>query len=240
MIDSLPLVVANLKANNTWEQMSIWLTVVGTSSQARSFAGTIIVCPSSPFLTATSQRIESAHFPLKPGCQDVSKFDQGAYTGEYSASQISGICKYAIVGHSERRKYFAETDEDIVFKVELLIANEITPILCVSDSNQLDSYFKKGKVILKNAGKIVFVYEPPGSISSENKYQPQTPQTADINARLICEKLAQKVVVLYGGSINAENVASFFAESNIDGGLIGQASIEPQKFVQIIFALKRK
>ena len=131
MDSATPLVVANLKANKTWDEVSSWIDEV--ASFAQNFAGTIVFCPSYPFLSAAFQKISQNGINLKLGSQDISRFEQGAYTGEVAASQIDDLVKFAIIGHSERRKYFGESDENVVKKVELLISASITPILCVSD-----------------------------------------------------------------------------------------------------------
>jgi len=234
MSDPKPLVVANLKANKTWQQMSVWLDQIGNSSVVKSFSGTIIIAPSAPFLVAASQKIKSANLPLKLSSQDVSKFEQGAYTGEYAASQIVDLCQYAIIGHSERRKYFSETDRDIINKTKLLLDLGITPILCVSNLKQLDTYLEQGRIIIDNAAKIIFVYEPPSAISSGGAFRPENPEDANKNAGEIDKKIGQKVITLYGGSINKDNVHSFSSQGNINGGLVGQASIDPQVFIQVI------
>jgi len=232
MSDPLPLVIANLKANQTWDQMSIWLEEVGPRSN--SFSGTVIVCPTFAFLASSAEKIKTAGWKLKLAGQDISKFEQGAYTGEVAASQIADIIQYSIVGHSERRKYFNETADDAIKKVKTLLVNNITPILCVSDLKQLDVYLTEGSQIIENSGRIIFVYEPPTAISSGREYKPERPENANEKAQEIRQKIGQKVSIIYGGSINPENVKEFFTQDNLDGGLIGQASVDPQIFIQVI------
>lgn len=235
MNDVLPLVVANLKANKTWDEVSSWIDSVAQT--AISFTGTIIFCPSHSFLAAAFAKISQNSLNLKLGSQDISRFEQGAYTGEIAASQIADLAKYAIIGHSERRRYFGETDEQVIEKVKLLLASKITPILCVSDFKQLDTYITKGKVIIDNAAKIVFVYEPPGAISGGGAFRSDSPENANEQTDAIREKIGQKIITLYGGSINSENAHQFFSQENIDGGLVGQASLNPQAFIQILKAV---
>ena len=188
---------------------------------------------SLPFLVSLFQDTN-----VKVGAQDVSKFKKGAYTGEVTVEMLDGLVSHCIVGHSERRKYFGETDDNVIEKVKLLLEFKITPILCVSDLNQLNSYIDRGKEIIENYDKIVFVYEPPNAISGGDAYRPDNPEDASKNAGLIGEKLGKKVVMLYGGSINSENVVSFFSKPNIDGGLVGQASTYPDEFVRIFDSIK--
>src|SRR3989344_3842700 len=157
MNESRPIVVANFKAHKNWDEMESWISKVMPKSA--EFGGTIIVCPPTPFLAPIHWQLTTHHLPVKLGAQDISRFEQGPYTGEVSASQIANLCQYAIVGHSERRKYFREGDSDVIQKVGFLINHSITPILCVSDLKQLDSYIKEGKTIVANAEKIIFVYK---------------------------------------------------------------------------------
>ena len=232
MNNPLPLVVANLKANLTWDDISSWLKLIGPASVG--FKGTIVLCPSYPFLAQALWQIKASSFNIKLGSQDVSKFETGAYTGEVSASQIADICKYCIIGHSERRKYFNETDSDVSKKLSLLLKNNITPILCISDIGQLESYLENGNVIKENATEIIFVYEPPSAISGGGDYKPEDPQVANENAQKIVNLVGSEVITIYGGSINPQNAQSFLSQNNLNGGLIGQASLSPQTFNDIL------
>ena len=228
--------VANFKANLTWEEVSLWISEVG--SRAGNYKGTIVLCPSYPFLAQAQWQIKSNSFNIKLGSQDISKFESGAYTGEVSAFQIATICGFAIIGHSERRKYFGETDGDITKKVSLLLKNNIQPLLCVNSLNQLESYLKESVEIKEKASEIIFVYEPPGAISGGGDYKPEDPQVAAANAKKIQEAIGTQVTTIYGGSINPQNAKGFFSMDNLSGGLIGQASVNPQTFCQILEIVK--
>lgn len=233
MNNPTPVVVANLKANKTWPEINRWLDAV--SKSAKDFRGTVIFCPSHPFLAASKEKIDqSVGGRIKLGAQDVSKFEQGAYTGEVAASQISDLVEYSIIGHSERRKYFNETNQNVLKKIELALNNNITPILCISDISQLDEYIEKTEVLIENSDKIIFVYEPPNAISGGKDYKPDSPDDANKNAAEIASKIGKEITTIYGGSINPDNVKSFFSQSNIHGGLVGQASVEPNTFLQVL------
>ena len=232
MNNPLPLVVANLKANLTWDEVSNWIDTIG--SKSNNFKGTIVLCPSLPFLAAAARKINDGSLRIKLGTQDISKFEAGAYTGEVAAAQLKGICQFAIIGHSERKKYFAETDGDVMKKVDLLLKNNITPLLCINAISQLESYLGGNSRIKQIAPEIVFVYEPPGAISGGGDFRPEDPLVAVNNAKKIKEIIGTQVITIYGGSINPQNAKSFFSQGGLDGGLVGQASIDPQVFGQIL------
>ena len=216
MNDTLPLVIANLKANKTWDEIVLWLEQVGKS--AANFAGTFIICPSHPFLAATYQKIKNDNLKVKLASQDISKFEQGPYTGETAASQIASICSYAIIGHSERRQNFAEDEPALAKKVENAKAAKIEPIYCVQAQ----------ETPIPNGVSIV-AYEPVFAIGTGN---PDTPQNAKSTAKNI--KGRGNYLVLYGGSVSGQKVQSFLEKGTIDGVLVGSVSLDPAEFIDIL------
>lgn len=222
-----PIIVANFKAHNTWDEISAWIDKVMPS--VNGFQGTIILCPSASFLAAVYSKLNppagGQNSELKLGVQDISKFEQGSYTGEISASQIAKICQYAIVGHSERRKYFGETEEMINKKLKMATKYELTPILCISEINQVSNL-----QFLASSFQPIVAYEPIFAIGTGN---PDTPEEAENITKTIKEKNQLKAV-LYGGSVTAENVKSFTTMPSIDGVLVGTASLDSHEFLQII------
>lgn len=220
MSNPLPLVIANLKANKSWDLVSAWIDEV--ASVAQNFPGTIIFCPSHPFLAASFEKISSNGINLKLGAQDVSRFEQGAYTGEIAASQIAELVKFAIIGHSERRQNFGEDDKILAQKVKNAKVVNIEPIFCVQDD----------KIQVPPDVSIV-AYEPIFAIGTDN---PDTPE----NVQAIAQKLIAKsqYTVLYGGSVSAKNVKPF-VKDQINGVLVGATnSLDPQQFIGIIKALE--
>lgn len=228
-----PLIIANWKANKTLNEAAEWAEK--TLEKLSSFKNTqVVVCGSFVTLTTLKENFSSAD--IKIGAQNVSHLGPGAFTGEVTAEMLEGIVDYCIVGHSERKKHFAETEEVIARKVELLLGKNITPVLCVADLQQMDNYLSQSETIKTQAEKIIFVYEPPGAISGGGDYKPETPESAEENARLIKEKVGSDATTIYGGSVNPDNIKSFLAQQNIAGALPGQASLDPDTFLNLISA----
>ena len=226
------LVVGNWKATKTIKETIEWVNLVKNGFDKNKNIKIVICPPFTSLHTFKSLVLDAPYFKI--GAQDVSKFKKGAYTGEVTAAMLEGLVDYAIVGHSERRKYFGEGDDDVIRKVENLLEFSITPILCVSDIKQLDSYLERGKKIIEEAEKIIFVYEPPSAISGGGDYRPESPKVANENAKKIIQKIGKDVTLLYGGSINPENISEFFSQEKINGGLVGQASTNPTTFLKLI------
>lgn len=209
----------------------------------------IIVCPPFPYLELVSDVSEDANFFV--GAQNVAKFDNGAYTGEISASMLKSMAvDYCIVGHSERRKYFFETNQDIAQKIDLLLKEDITPIICVGESLEEREADKHFEVIRKQVEEGIFhlkaedmqrciiAYEPVWAIGTGKTATKE--QAQEIHAfirRLIVEKynddVAQEVSILYGGSCNPKNASELFSMKDVDGGLIGGASLKAKDFIEI-------
>lgn len=217
MNDLIPLVVANLKANKTWNEMCAWLNEIGP--KCSSFTGTVVVCPSDPFLSSASEIIKRGGWVLKLGNQDISQFEQGAYTGEVAASQISDLVQYSIIGHSERRQNFKEDEEILKVKVTNIKKAQIEPIFCIQSEDDLIP-----------AGVKIVAYEPVFAIGTGN---PDTPQNVQNIATQIKGK--GQFTVIYGGSVAPENVKSYLRKNLIDGVLVGATnSLNPEKFNQVL------
>lgn len=230
-------VVVNWKCNKIIAEALDWLHQVGPKLSDYDDIQ-VILCPSFVALFPVKQAVERAGYHLKLGAQNVAMVESGAHTGEVSAKMIAPLADYVIVGHSERRKYYGETNADVVKKTELLLNSGITPLLCVNDLAQLDFYIQEGPVITRHAQDIIFVYEPAQAISGGGAYHPEIPADANNQAGQIKTKISQKARVIYGGSINPDNIAAFFSQEHISGGLIGQASLDPITFLRLLNAIR--
>ncbi len=185
------------------------------------------------------------------GAQDVSAQEQGAYTGEISAAMLKDFaCRYAIVGHSERRQYHAESDVVVAAKAQRALAAGITPIVCVGETlaereaNQTEAVVKRQLAAVIHAvthctSEIVVAYEPVWAIGTGKTATPEMAQAVHAVLRKQISAATQhpeRVKILYGGSMNAANAASLLAQPDIDGGLIGGASLKAVDFLQIVAA----
>lgn len=210
-------VIANWKSNKNIKEALEWVAQVGPNLPKNKQLK-VVVCPIFTAMSEVKKAITVGNFPLMVGVQDLSLFGAGAYTGEEPAELLNQIAGLAILGHSERRKNFGETDEVIAKKAAAALANNIIPLVCVQNADTLVP-----------AGCKLVAYEPVSAIGTGNA---DTPENADEVARLLKEK-NNALEVLYGGSVNAQNVKSFVDKDNISGVLVGNASLDPLEFLKI-------
>lgn len=209
----------------------------------------VAVCAPAPYLAQLQGLLAGS--PIDWGAQDMSAHEQGAYTGEVSAAMLRDFgCRYAIVGHSERRQYHGETDALVAAKAQRALAAGITPIVCVGETlvereaEQTEAVVKRQLAAVIHAvahctSEIVVAYEPVWAIGTGKTATPE--QAQQVHAVLRAQLAAatgqpERVRILYGGSMNAANAASLLAQADIDGGLIGGASLKAPDFLQIIAA----
>ena len=244
------IVAGNWKSNETFNQADDLINDIAEG--LRAFDSTdvdVIVCPPFPYLELVQDAAEDVEFFV--GAQNVSKFDNGAYTGEVSAQMLESMnVDYCIVGHSERRKYFFETNQDVAEKVNKLLALDITPIVCVGESLEDREAGKHFDVIKEQVSqglfhlsaeameKVIIAYEPVWAIGTGKTATKE--QAQEIHAfirNMLAEKYsddtAQEISILYGGSCNAKNAKDLFAQQDVDGGLIGGASLKAADFIEI-------
>lgn len=213
----------------------------------------IAVCVPAPYLAqlVSLKSATPALAAVEVGSQDVSAHASGAYTGETSAAMLKDLgCRYAIVGHSERRQYHGETDALVADKAKAALASGITPIVCVGETlvereaGHTEEVVKRqlAAVIHVNGhciSEIVLAYEPVWAIGTGKTATPEEAQAvhAVLRAQLkAASDQSARVKILYGGSMNAANAASLLAQADIDGGLIGGASLKAADFLKIIAA----
>lgn len=209
----------------------------------------VALCAPAPYLAQLQALLQGS--PIAWGSQDVSAHEQGAYTGEISVAMLKDFgCRYAIVGHSERRQYHGETDELVAAKAQRALSAGVTPIVCVGETlaereaNETESVVKRQlAAVIHTVGhcitEIVVAYEPVWAIGTGKTATPEMAQAvhAVLRAQLAAATTNPKRVhILYGGSMNAANAASLLAQPDIDGGLIGGASLKAADFLQIVAA----
>ena len=245
------LIVANWKENFTASEAERWadelnkelrMSASGDSSNLKNKGETeVVVCPPFVLIPVLKSQVSSlppdspqrrlprggrGKFQVHLGAQDVSKFEEGQYTGEVSAKMLKDFVKHVIVGHSERRKYFGEMDEDVELKIEQCLKHNLIPIVCVNNLEQVPKC-QSAKV----PKETIFAYEPLFAVGTDT---PDTPENAQKFAEKIKGEVGQDVRLLYGGSVNAENVKLFVSRPDIDGVLVGQASLDAAEFAKIV------
>jgi triosephosphate isomerase len=210
------------------------------------------LCVPAPYLAQVQTLLAGSTLAL--GAQDVSAHESGAYTGEVSAAMLRDFeVRYCIVGHSERRQYHGETDAVVANKAQRVLAAGITPIVCVGESlteheaGQTEAVVKRQLAAVIHANghcisEIVVAYEPVWAIGTGLNATPEQAQGvhAVLRAQLQAATAhAQRVSILYGGSMNAANAASLLAQPDVDGGLIGGASLKASDFLSMLKAASR-
>jgi triosephosphate isomerase len=237
------LVVGNWKMHGSRPaNAELLAAIVG----ARPYTADVAVCVPFVFLTDTAAQLAGSD--IRWGAQDVSAHAQGAYTGEVSAAMLAECgCRYAIVGHSERRQYHAESDELVAAKAQAALGKGVTPIVCVGetlaqrDAGQTEAVVKRQLSAVIHqlahcAAEMVVAYEPVWAIGTGRTATPEQAQAVHAVLRAQLQAAtgnASPMRILYGGSVNAGNAAQLFAMPDIDGGLIGGASLKAADFITI-------
>ena len=241
------LIAGNWKMNGSIGANDALLRAIIAGMPAEGCA--VAVCVPAPYFAQLQMLRQGSSLEL--GAQDVSQHEQGAYTGEVSAAMLKEFgVRYAIVGHSERRQFHCESDAVVADKAKAALAHGITPIVCVGESlaereaGRTEEVVKRqlAAVIHTNGhciSEIAVAYEPVWAIGTGQTATPQ--QAQQVHAVLRAQLKAatghsERVHILYGGSMNAANAASLLAQDDIDGGLIGGASLKASDFLQIIGA----
>jgi triosephosphate isomerase len=241
------LIVGNWKMNGGLASNEALLSAVIEGASALRDAE-LAVCVPAPYLAQAQARLQGS--PMAWGSQDVSAHEQGAYTGEVSAHMLKDFaCRYAIVGHSERRQYHGESDEVVATKAQRALAAGITPIVCVGETlaereaGQTEAVVKRQLAAVIHAvghctSELVVAYEPVWAIGTGKVATPEQAQEVHATIRGLLAGLssaatAAKVRIQYGGSVKPDNAAELAACPDIDGALVGGASLKADDFLAI-------
>ncbi|HEY7801408.1 MAG TPA: triose-phosphate isomerase [Dehalococcoidia bacterium] len=207
-----------------------------------------VVCPTYVFLQDVRTALEGSRVML--GAQNLYWEEKGPFTGEVSVTQVAELARFAIIGHSERRQYFGETDETVNRRMQAALAHGITPILCVGETLEQREREQTSDVLLQQVrgglfsinvpSTLVVAYEPVWAIGTGLAADGPTAEAAISLIRRTLRDLsgdtADAIRILYGGSVTPENTAEFMLEADIDGGLVGGASLKADSFAAIVAA----
>jgi len=246
------IIVANWKMNTTIAEGSLLLNRL--HKELAGFEGTkVVICPPATHLFAIHREI--ANFKALPifklGAQNISQYEEGAYTGEIAASMVGDLAGYVIVGHSERRKYFAETDEIVSQKVELALRHKLRAVVCVGENEfqRQDGQAKQvvldqlnvalSEVTASDLSNVIIAYEPVWAIGTGKFAKPhQVQEMVELIASTLQQTFHNHTIgsakILYGGSVDSENSSSYLDIKGVSGLLVGGASLNYKKFAKIV------
>ncbi len=254
MTNRKPFVAGNWKMNKTSAEARE--LVAAMLNPLREMAGVEkVLCPPSTSIPVVSAAVAGTDIGV--GAQNMHWEEKGAFTGELAPNMVKEFCGYVIIGHSERRAYFGETDEHVNRKLRAAMKAGLIPIVCVGET--LDEYEsgRTGEVVSRqikqgfadvesaSAPRIVVAYEPVWAIgtgkasSGENANGVVRQVIRRALSEAFSDTIAQSIRVLYGGSVTASNASEFFSQPEIDGALVGGASLKPDEFVAIVKSSQR-
>ncbi len=243
-----PFVAGNWKMNKTVEQASLLVADLLPGLQAIQKIERVL-CPPFPSLMVISQMTAGTTIGL--GAQNMHWEESGAFTGEVAPAMVKEFCNYVIIGHSERRQFFAETDATVNQKVKAALKQGLTPIVCVGETLEENEAGGTAEIVKRevleglkdlnadDAVKLVIAYEPIWAIGTGKAASAE--QAEEIIGKIVRASLAdcfgaeaaEQIRILYGGSVKGNNAAEFFNMTNIDGALVGGASLKADDFIQI-------
>ena len=252
-----PFIAANWKMNKTHLEAKHLVQQLAHELAGHNFDKVeVVVCPPFTALRTIQTLIDSDRYEFGLGAQNMYMEKEGAFTGEVSALMIKALqCKYVILGHSERREVFKETDEEVNAKVRVAYANELLPIMCCGETEterengeteaKVERQVRAGLKGLKpeQARVAVIAYEPIWAIGTGKTATPEDAQSTcslvrKVVADMFDQDVANEVRVLYGGSVKAGNSAALTGQTDVDGALVGGASLDGGEFAAIVKAVK--
>jgi triosephosphate isomerase len=249
-----PIIAGNWKMYKTKDDALAFIYAVNLAVPSKDLVESVICAPSIFLRDLVKREGEN----IKIGAQNMHYANEGAYTGETSAAMLKSYgVDFVVIGHSERRAYFNETDETVNLKVIQAINNDITPILCVGESLEIREAGTTDQVVKKQiekaylnidaeeALKTVIAYEPIWAIGTGRTATPVQANDTIKAIRKVLQNLygkevAEAVRILYGGSVNTKNIESLLSMSDIDGALVGGASLDPTSFLTLVKAAAHK
>ncbi|GAA3757160.1 triosephosphate isomerase [Spinactinospora alkalitolerans] len=248
-----PLIAGNWKLhNNHFEAIALVQKMAFSLNGADFDAAEVVVLPPFTSLRSVQTLVDGDKLKIGYGAQDISQHEKGAYTGEVSGPMLAKLgCSYVLAGHSERREHHNEDDAVVNAKVKAAFANDITPLLCLGEGlevrkagdqvahtvAQLDGALKG--VTEEQARRLVIAYEPVWAIGTGEVATPDDAQEvcAALRVRLgelYSPEASRETRILYGGSVKSDNIAGIMAKSDVDGALVGGASLKADEFVKLV------
>jgi len=244
-----PILAGNWKMHKTVQEA---IALVHEMKAGLEAVGTVdrVLCPPFVALSTLAEMLKDS--PIRVGAQNMYWEEQGAYTGEISPLMLKDLCEYVILGHSERRQYFGETDETVNKKVKAALNHGLQPIVCVGENLAQNEAGQTHDVVssqvtgclagltASQVAGLIIAYEPVWAIGTGKAATPEiagaviADSIRKVIASLYDDATAQAVRVQYGGSVSSKNIAEFMAHPEIDGGLVGGASLKPAEFVAIV------
>ncbi|HEY5477323.1 MAG TPA: triose-phosphate isomerase [Tepidiformaceae bacterium] len=243
-----PFVAGNWKMNTTEAEASA--LAKGVVAVASTSACDVAVCVPFPHLSAVRAATQGSSVAV--GAQDVYWEPKGAFTGEVSVAMLEDYCRYVIIGHSERRQFFGETNEWVRRKQEAVLASKMDPIVCVGElleerrsgrtEQVLSTQLREGLAGIALSERITVAYEPVWAIGTGETATPEIAQAACAfirgELRSLGGDVADRIRIQYGGSVNAENATTLLSQPDIDGALVGGASLKADQFAAIVAAAR--
>jgi triosephosphate isomerase len=253
-MNRIPMIAGNWKMFKTKDDALAFIYAVNVKVPEKEKVESVICAPAIFLRDLVKREGED----LRIGAQNMHELDEGAYTGEISAGMLKSYgVEYVVIGHSERREYYNETDESVNKKLIQAVRYEITPIVCVGESleireNGTTNAFVKDQVVKayqnvteKEALETVIAYEPIWAIGTGKTATPEQANETikairDVLVELYGTTVAEQIRILYGGSVKPNNVNELLAQSDIDGALVGGASLDPDSFLTLVNAALNK
>lgn len=254
MSKRVPIIAGNWKMYKTRDEALAFIYAVNDKLPQKEVVETVIAAP----FIYLRDLVKREGSELRIAAQNVHYKDEGAYTGEVAATWLPNLgVEYAIIGHSERRSYYNETDETVNLKVKATLANKLTPIICVGESLKIREAAKTKSFVTKQIKKAyldlssedalntVVAYEPiwaigTGVTATKEQANETILDIRNVLKRLYGKRVSDAIRILYGGSVNVKNIDDLLSMSDIDGALVGGASLDPESYLTLVNAAVKK